>query len=127
MVLLYDSKFTEFSRKFHMHWLGPYVIKEIMDGGTVQFTKLNGDPFSGRVNGSQLKLYIGDPTQRLYGRKTILVLQAVVREHGTINYTAKVEGLCNRWATWKMVKLQYMVLHAGSCAMERGTCSTTGN
>lgn len=35
-----------------MHWLGPYVIKEITDGEVVQLVKLNGDPFPGKVNGS---------------------------------------------------------------------------
>eukprot|EP00253_Pinus_taeda_P035482 PITA_35482 len=48
--------------KLHMHWLGPNVIKEVTDGGTVQLAKLNGDPFPGRVNGSRLKLYTGGPT-----------------------------------------------------------------
>lgn len=43
-----------------MHWLGPYVIKEITNGGVVQLVKLNGDPFSGKVNGSQLNPYIDD-------------------------------------------------------------------
>lgn len=33
-----------------MHWLGPYVIKEIIDGGLVQLVKLNGDPFPRKVN-----------------------------------------------------------------------------
>ena len=41
-----------------MHWLGPYIIKEVTDGGAVQLTKLNGDLFQGRVNGSRLKLYM---------------------------------------------------------------------
>ena len=45
-----------------MHWLGPYVIKEIIDGGAVQLVKLNGDPFLGKVNGRRLKPYIGGPT-----------------------------------------------------------------
>ena len=27
LVLLYDSKFTKFPRKFQIHWLGPYIIK----------------------------------------------------------------------------------------------------
>ena len=52
LVLLYDSKFTKFPGKFQMHWIGPYVIKEIIDGGTIQLAKLNGEPFQGRVNGS---------------------------------------------------------------------------
>ncbi len=63
LVLLYDSKFTKFLGKFQMHWLGPYIVKEITDGGTVHLTKLNGEPFLVRVNGSILKFYTGDPTQ----------------------------------------------------------------
>ena len=61
MVLLYDSKFDKFPWKFRMHWLGPYVIKDITDGGAVQLVKLNGDPFPGKVNGSRLKPYTDDP------------------------------------------------------------------
>lgn len=61
LVLLYDCKFTKFLGKFQMHWLGPYIIKEISDGGVVQLAKLNGELFLGKVNGSQLKLYRGDP------------------------------------------------------------------
>lgn len=62
-VLLYDTKFTEFIGKFQMHWLGPYIIQEITDGGIVQLTKLNGEPFPRKVNGSRLKLYTRDPLQ----------------------------------------------------------------
>lgn len=61
LVLIYDSKFTKFAGKFQMHWLGPYVVEEITDGGVVQLTKLNGELFPDKVNGSQLKLYRGDP------------------------------------------------------------------
>lgn len=35
LVLLYDRKLTKFPGKFQMHWLGPYVVKEIIDGGAV--------------------------------------------------------------------------------------------
>lgn len=63
LVLLYDSKFDKFPRKFKMHWLGPYVIKEINDGEVVQLVKLNGDPFPGKVNGSRLKPYTRDPAR----------------------------------------------------------------
>ena len=62
LVLLYDSKFKKFPGKLRMHWLGPYVVEEVTDGGAVQLTKLNGDPFPGRVNGSFLKLYMGELT-----------------------------------------------------------------
>jgi len=58
LVLLYDSKFEKFSRKFKMNWLGPYMVKEVIDGGTIQLVKLNGKPFRGKVNGSHLKPYM---------------------------------------------------------------------
>jgi len=45
LILLYDSTFNKFPENFIMHWLGPYVIKEITDSGVVQLVKLNGDPF----------------------------------------------------------------------------------
>lgn len=35
LVLLYDSKFGKFSRKFRMHWLGTYIVKEFTNGGSV--------------------------------------------------------------------------------------------
>jgi len=57
LVLLFDIKFDKFLGKFHMHWLGPYVINEITNGGAVQLVKMNGEPFPGQVNGSQLKPY----------------------------------------------------------------------
>jgi len=63
LVLLYATKFTKFLGKFQMHWLGPYVIKEIKNGGIVQLVKLSGEPFPRRVNDSRLNPYIGDPAQ----------------------------------------------------------------
>jgi len=57
LVLLYDNKFKKFLGKLRMHWLGPYVVKGVTDGGVVQLDKLNGEPFPGRINGSHLKLY----------------------------------------------------------------------
>lgn len=52
LVLLYDSKFDKFPVKFRLHWLGPYEIKEITNGGVVELVKLNGQLFPGKVNGS---------------------------------------------------------------------------
>ena len=63
IVLLYDINFTKFLAKFHMHWLGPYIFKEIMDGGTVHLVKLNVEPFPGKEDESRLMLYMGDPAQ----------------------------------------------------------------
>ena len=59
-VLLYDSKFDKFQGKLKMHWLGPYVVKEVIDRGAVQLVKLNGEPFPGKVNGNHLKPYTSD-------------------------------------------------------------------
>ena len=61
-MLLYDSKFDKFPGKFRIHWLGPYIVKEVTDGGAVQLLKLNGEPFPRKVNGSRLKPYMGGPT-----------------------------------------------------------------
>ena len=41
LVLLYDSKFLKFPGKFKMHWLGPYQIQQVTEGGAVQLSKLN--------------------------------------------------------------------------------------
>jgi hypothetical protein len=35
-----------------MHWLGPYEIKSITDGGVVQLQDLVGKEIQGLVNGS---------------------------------------------------------------------------
>jgi len=88
LVLLYDSKFDKFPGKLRMHWMGPYVIKEITDGGAVQLVKLNGKLFRGKVNGSCLKPYIGGSPIGIATGSTVLVLQAAKRRHRTINYYA---------------------------------------
>jgi hypothetical protein len=49
MVLVYDSKFMKHPGKFRTHWLGPYEIAYVTEGGAVQ---LNGDWKEGLVNGS---------------------------------------------------------------------------
>ena len=40
-----------------MHWLGPYEIKSITNGGVVQLHDLLGKDIQGLVNGDQLKQY----------------------------------------------------------------------
>ena len=57
LVLLYDSKFPKHLGKFHQHWLGPYMVKEITDGGVVRLFTLCSDIVLGYVNGSHLKKY----------------------------------------------------------------------
>jgi len=55
LVFLYDNKFDQFLGKLRMHWLGPYLIKEITDGA-MQLVKLNGEIFPGKFNGSRFKV-----------------------------------------------------------------------
>jgi hypothetical protein len=57
LVLLYDSKYLHHLGKLIMHWIGPYQIKYVTDGGVVQLQYLTGKEVQGMVNGSQLKLY----------------------------------------------------------------------
>ena len=57
LVLLYDSKFIKFPGNFKTHWLGPYQIQQVTEGGAVQLSKLNGDLLPTFINGSRLKLY----------------------------------------------------------------------
>jgi hypothetical protein len=57
LVLLYDSKALQHPGKLRMHWLGPYEVKTITDGGVVQLRDLAGIDLRGMVNGSRLKLY----------------------------------------------------------------------
>jgi hypothetical protein len=33
LVLVYDSKFIKHPRKFRMHWLGPYEVTYVTEGG----------------------------------------------------------------------------------------------
>jgi hypothetical protein len=43
--------------KFKTHWLGPFEVAYITEGGIVQLRTLNGEWKDGLVNGSWLKLY----------------------------------------------------------------------
>ena len=57
LVLMYDSKFARFPGKFHMHWLGPYQVKHVIEGGVSSLAKLDGTMVPIMVNGSRLRLY----------------------------------------------------------------------
>jgi hypothetical protein len=57
LVLLYDRKFLQLLGKFHMHWLGPYVIQEMKEAWDAQLETLNGVAMKGRVKYSWLKIY----------------------------------------------------------------------
>ena len=51
LVLLYDSEYLNHLGKLIMHWLGPYQINSITDGGFFQLQDLVGKEFQGFVNG----------------------------------------------------------------------------
>jgi hypothetical protein len=55
-VLFYDSKFLQHPEKLQMHWVGPYVIRFVIEAGIVQLENLDGEVMEGMVNGSRLKL-----------------------------------------------------------------------
>jgi hypothetical protein len=52
IVLVYDNKFLQHPGKFKMHWLGPYEVKTIIDGGVVLLKYLGGTELKGMINGS---------------------------------------------------------------------------
>jgi hypothetical protein len=52
LVLIYDSKFLKHPRKFRTHWLGPYDITYVIEGGVAQLKTLNKEWKEGLVNGS---------------------------------------------------------------------------
>jgi hypothetical protein len=57
LVFLYDSKSFQHQGKLRMHWLGPYEVKSVIDGGDVNLRDLTGAYLQGMINGSRLKLY----------------------------------------------------------------------
>jgi hypothetical protein len=42
LVFMYDSKSHQHPRKLRMHWLGPYEVTTVTDGGVVQMKNLEG-------------------------------------------------------------------------------------
>jgi hypothetical protein len=50
--LLYDNKTFQHPGKLRMHWLGPYEVKSVIDGGDVQLRDLSGVELQGIINGS---------------------------------------------------------------------------
>ena len=56
-MLLYDRKFVKFPGKFKTHWLGPYQIQQVTEGGVVQLSKVNRELVPTLINGSRLNIY----------------------------------------------------------------------
>jgi hypothetical protein len=64
LVLLYDSKFMKHPGKFRTHWLGPFEVAYVTEGGVAQLKTLKGEWKEGLVNGSWLKLYCDNQLPR---------------------------------------------------------------
>jgi hypothetical protein len=64
LVLVYDSKLMNHLGKFKTHWLGPYEIVYVTEGGVAQLKTLNEEWKEGLVNGSRLKLYYDNQLPR---------------------------------------------------------------
>ena len=54
---MYDRKLFKHLGNLKNHWLGPYIVKEINNGGVVKLEKLDGIEVRGLVNGIQLRPY----------------------------------------------------------------------
>ena len=88
LVLLYDSKFIKFPGKFKMHQLGPYQIQQVIEGGAVQLSKLDGELLPTWINGSRLKLYSDSQPASQPQLSQFMVVQmssVVERRHRTGN------------------------------------------
>jgi hypothetical protein len=57
LVLVYDNKFIKHLGKFRTHWLGPYEVAYVTEGGDAQLNTLKGEWKERLVIGSRLKLY----------------------------------------------------------------------
>jgi hypothetical protein len=49
---MYDNKSIQHRGKLIMHWLGPYELKIVIDGGVLQLKDLGGIELRGMINGS---------------------------------------------------------------------------
>ena len=57
LVLMYDSEIFKHPGKLKGHWLGPYVVKEIIEGGALKLERLDGTKVNRIINASQFKPY----------------------------------------------------------------------
>ena len=57
MVLLYDSRYRNFPGKLHTRWMGPFVVDEVFDNGSLELKDLQGNLLETKTNGSRVKLY----------------------------------------------------------------------
>ena len=62
-----------------MHWLGPYQVRHVTEGGAASLARLDGTMLPTLVNGSRLKLYRDIPPNfSTYIRRTGVQMSSVV-------------------------------------------------
>ncbi|CAM6094023.1 unnamed protein product [Calypogeia fissa] len=57
LVLMYDSQFAHFPGKLHTRWLGPYIVKNFFQNGSVEVATLGGEVYPVRIHYDSLKKY----------------------------------------------------------------------
>ena len=77
---MYDNKCFKHPGKLKTHWLGPYVVKEIIDGGAVKLEKLDGMKVRGLVNGIWLKPYFDNCDWVAHIKQKLIMMKDMRRE-----------------------------------------------
>lgn len=54
---MYDSRFKDFKGKLMTRWLGPYLVENCYENGSVEIRKVDEEGIPLLVNGYHLKLY----------------------------------------------------------------------
>ena len=57
MVMIQDARKLEFSGKFDVVWLGPYLVREAFENNSLQLEALNRESFPTHTSRSQCKEY----------------------------------------------------------------------
>ena len=57
MVMMHDAQNMDFPDKFHVLWLGPYVVKATFSNNSLQLETLNGESFLWRTSRSRCKQF----------------------------------------------------------------------
>jgi hypothetical protein len=52
LVLMYDNQSIQHLGNLVMHWLGPYEVTFVIEGGVVYLRDLSGTKLIGMINGS---------------------------------------------------------------------------
>ncbi|XP_062085913.1 uncharacterized protein LOC133792020 [Humulus lupulus] len=71
-VLYFNSRLRLFLIKLKSRWYGPYIVVKLLPYASVEVLGKNGSSF--KVNGQQLKPYLGDPIDQA---KSVILLKPI--------------------------------------------------